>query len=410
MALQNPYKILGIKPGATEREIKQAYRQQALRYHPDLNSDPDAAERFREIQAAYDHLSGEGPVAPATPEYTWDEVRDEIRRDRERMAQQARVRREKKKKEEDFFKQGEWHDILLFLRYFIHGFAIVFSIAAIILPIILAIFVGAISLVGTAYFIIIGGFLVSYIYKRRRTWFKLGKFRLTKKDILGFFKMPVAGPYTGHCCFMEGAPADGKPVRVEMINIQDVTVRSYGAMDHYARYKSKVRHIVLPRSSRAQYWHRMATMIKLSFLLGCVLFLPLTSVLWRFFAGLVSGGIVSQLLLRIVRVKEKNSYLLTPGLLIKAILWLLAMLVISRFGPGFDVRLTSSVYIVVAGMLFLLDMLFDLVMGLFPFYRRLFRPIRKQGDVMSQFYEEGYQNYHELPVYSVLYPLYRWLF
>ncbi len=121
-------------------------------------------------------------------------------------------------------------------------------------------------------------------------------------------------------------------------------------------------------------------------------------------------GNLSLLVLRIARVKDKNSYLFTPGLIIKMALWVIVICSISVFGPGFDVRLTSTVYIVVAGMLFLLDMLFDLVMGIFPFYRKLFIPVIKQGKVMTGLYKEGFQNYQEMPLYSILYPLFRWLF
>jgi len=54
------YKILEISPGATEQEIKQAYRRLVRQYHPDLHPDnPDATERFRVICEAYQVLSDE---------------------------------------------------------------------------------------------------------------------------------------------------------------------------------------------------------------------------------------------------------------------------------------------------------------------------------------------------------------
>lgn len=52
------YQRLGLKRGATEAEIKKAYRSLAKQLHPDRNKDkPDAAKRFSEVTAAYDLLS-----------------------------------------------------------------------------------------------------------------------------------------------------------------------------------------------------------------------------------------------------------------------------------------------------------------------------------------------------------------
>jgi curved DNA-binding protein CbpA len=51
------YDLLGVEPGATTAQIKTAYRTLAKQYHPDMNNNPDAADRFREITEAYDTLT-----------------------------------------------------------------------------------------------------------------------------------------------------------------------------------------------------------------------------------------------------------------------------------------------------------------------------------------------------------------
>jgi DnaJ family protein A protein 2 len=52
------YDVLEIQPGASEQEIKKAYRKLAMRYHPDKNAhSPEAADKFKEVGHAYEILS-----------------------------------------------------------------------------------------------------------------------------------------------------------------------------------------------------------------------------------------------------------------------------------------------------------------------------------------------------------------
>ena len=51
------YEVLGVSKNASDDEIKKAYRSLAKKYHPDLNKDPGAEDKFKEINEAYEVLS-----------------------------------------------------------------------------------------------------------------------------------------------------------------------------------------------------------------------------------------------------------------------------------------------------------------------------------------------------------------
>ncbi|MFW6150104.1 MAG: molecular chaperone DnaJ [Chloroflexota bacterium] len=51
------YEVLGLSPGASHEEIRRAFRRLAFQYHPDRNRNPEAADRFKEINEAFQVLS-----------------------------------------------------------------------------------------------------------------------------------------------------------------------------------------------------------------------------------------------------------------------------------------------------------------------------------------------------------------
>jgi len=57
MNRQEAYKILNIKEDSSEKEINSAYRKIAKKLHPDVNKEPEAEEKFKQVNVAYELLT-----------------------------------------------------------------------------------------------------------------------------------------------------------------------------------------------------------------------------------------------------------------------------------------------------------------------------------------------------------------
>ncbi|MRX71319.1 molecular chaperone DnaJ [Bacillus lacus] len=57
MSKRDYYEVLGVSKSASKEELKKAYRKLSKQYHPDINKEPDAADKFKEIKEAYEVLN-----------------------------------------------------------------------------------------------------------------------------------------------------------------------------------------------------------------------------------------------------------------------------------------------------------------------------------------------------------------
>lgn len=80
--IDDPYRVLGLQPGASDEEVKRAYRQLAKKYHPDMNpGDPHAAKMMNDINAAYDQIKN--PPRQTTTSNAYDPFKEWHHRDEE---------------------------------------------------------------------------------------------------------------------------------------------------------------------------------------------------------------------------------------------------------------------------------------------------------------------------------------
>jgi len=122
---------------------------------------------------------------------------------------------------------------------------------------------------------------------------------------------------------------------------------------------------------------------------------------------MVSGGILSTLVFRISGTKSKVSYMMSYGLVIRMILWVFCIVLVSHFSMNpFDIVTTDAIQFVVTAIV-IFDCLFMQLLDIF-LRGKSFRPVSRQYPELIQKMESGFMVYNDVPVISVLYPLFKW--
>lgn len=414
--LEYYYKILGLKANADEKAVKKAYRKLALKYHPDVNTSPDAEDKFRKICEAYEvvssHIQKETTVHAAPGKESEEDVIDPevyeeiIREAREKAWKRARMKYEKIKADKEFF---ENNDFIIILKYIGNYLAVPLVIAMIVIPVYLAITESFVAIFASIFFWFIGIILTGHIYSNRKTWFRPGTISTRWKDIMDFFRVEKRENPETKCQYTSGRMANSTPFKLIMFKVRQVTMRNYGPFQHHVGYSRKYKEVIIPRSAKAWRVHFILSFLKpLAFALAIIL-IPTPSFIWQVAGAILITLGISNLILWITRVRSKTSYLLNRFLIIKLSIWMIVIISQTTAYPGLVFFTNEFLGFYIILMLIFLDMFLDLILRAFPFYHKMYIPLPKQPEVVDKLFKRGFQNYLDIPVWSTIYPFLRWL-
>ncbi len=409
--LEEYFKILELEKTASQDEIRKAYRILAKKYHPDVSSEPDAGKKFIKITEAYEILTNQKVLETLKIMAENEEERKRSyeyfkKRAQEVAKQAAEMKYERLRKEHEAFQQSGMYDLFLLINYISHFLLIFVTIFLLGFPVYIAVKTG---FYGLFFFLIAGIILSIHILSRRKTYFRLGSFFYTFKDIKSTF-IEEMGKGTENCSYCLNNKADSYPYKIDLLKVHDIQLSLKGMLWHEAHYKRTYKKLSLPRSKKAFRIHISTTLIKTISILLSLIFLPFTSLLWRFVVGVTIGGLLTAFILAFSHTRSKVSYLYTGSFFIRLGLWLLVLIMLCRWNNFPDIQPTEYMVIGVISLLFFQDVLIDLVGKILFRKSNLDKPIIKQPIEIQQLIDQGYQDYLEIPVWSTIYPLIKWVF
>lgn len=417
--MKDYYSILEISTDSTDADIRKAYRRLAKKYHPDINKSENAHEKFIEISEAYEILisqkqkkgeyqnisTEEQGYADYHASEEFEKFRQEVR---EKARQRAKMRYDEFKKQDEANKASGLYDAGLLINY-------VFRLIVLVIPLLIIYLTIHCLLINKAVYYspvlvlawIINIFLIHYLIKNIGKFLKIGKFYYTFSDIKRLFTERKNS--SQKCYYCSSKPADSKPYKLDLLKLKDIKVKSEGFRQHNANYINEKAVIYIPRSRKAFIVHSVNTGIKLVSILSCLVFLDISSLVWRIILGMVIGGLISSLILLITWTKSNVSYLFSYGTLFRVCAWTFIIALISHFSiEHFDITTSDYIYLVITAIV-LFDCFLMLLVN-FIFRKYSSKPIIKQYSDVNQYLNDGYKVYNDITVISVIYPVFKWIF
>jgi hypothetical protein len=417
--MKDYYAILQVTENDSRTDIQKAYRRLALQFHPDVNKSPDAHERFCEITEAYEFIMNHWPEHVAShpqtantrqeyTEYRQTEAYERFRREaREKAHRQAKMRYEKFRKQHEAFQESGINDIALIFTVLIRLFSIPFCVVLFLLPMILA-WLGSWQMIFLIFlmwpFAVIIGW---YIHDNWKHYLLPGSLYYSPYRIRHMFT--ETHPSDEDCYYSKGRKADSKSYSLDLLKLKDLKLNSGGFRQHNVNYINKNISILIPRSRKAFVIHALNGFIKILSILLCLIFLDLTSIVWRLVIGAATGGIISLAVLIITQTRSHVSYLFSINMIIRLVTWVLSLALVSRFTlQPFNIITNESIYFVITAIVIFdcfLMQLIDIVLG-----KKTSKPVITQYQEVQQRFSDGYIVYNDIPVLSVIYPFFKWIF
>ena len=416
--MKNYYSILGIPEDASDQDIKKAYRELAKKFHPDINRAKDAHDKFIEITEAYEFLieqrklevltdnpqNSENANQTADTAWYYERLRQQVR---EKAQQHARVKYEQFKKQHEAFRESGLEDAGLLLTIIFRVMLIIFFFYLVSIPFIMAYRENSAWLFLMLVTWPIAGFIGWFVYEKRRGYFIPGTFYYNLPRIIKLFT--EVHPTAFKCYYCPSLRADSKPYAVELLRLKGLRLATGGFRQHTVNYVNKNVKIIVPRSRRAFLIHSVVSLVKLLAVAGSLMFLDVSSILWRLIIGMALAGFLGFVIFIITNTKSNVSYLISAGSLVRFAIWLAAIVMVSDFSlKPFNVTTNDTIQLVVASILMfdcLLMQILSLLIG-----ENSYIPLLRQYNQVDLKFREGFRVYNDVTILSVVYPFFKWIF